>query len=153
MVKTIETGRLYGVISPILEDGKFIKCEPVFIDNWLYKKPSTYYIELTQTFGIRAGVYRFEEVDIGEYGKPCFLPASRKKIGNGHSYFIPFQPTKNHTNPRCQNYYKFPTVNAVSVNSSYLRIVNVGILFPNKFVAIIADRNLAEEELLSAIDR
>ena len=39
MANKIETGRLYGVISPILPDGEFVKCKPIFIDYWAYNHP------------------------------------------------------------------------------------------------------------------
>lgn len=96
----IRAGRLYGVITPILPDGEFVKCEPVFVDCWGSKKTSAYYLGIKPTpheqFS-KSGISHFERVDINVYGNEVFLPASRKKINDGKEYFIVFQPTKNHT--------------------------------------------------------
>ena len=95
----------------------------------------------------RSGISEFKEIDIRQYGKPVFLPASRKKIYDGNEYFIIFQPSKNHTKAAMQNYFKIPGISTSTCDNSYLRILNVGIQFPNKFVAYIADRELTEKEL------
>ena len=86
MANKIETGRLYGVISQILPDGNFIKCEPVFVDAWLYKHPSAYYLGIKQSYDKRTGISQFEEVDIQTYGKTVFLPANHKKVNDGKTY-------------------------------------------------------------------
>lgn len=148
MANKIETGRLYGVISTILPDGKFVKCKPIFIDYWAYKQPFTYYEGIPYTNKrSQSGISEFKEMDIRQYGKPVFLPASRKKIHDGKEYFIIFQPTKNHTKLAMQNYFKIPGISTTTCDDSYPRILNVGIQFPNKFVAYIADRELTEKEL------
>lgn len=147
---TIKLGQLYGVISPILPDGEFVKCEPVFVDFWNSKNPSDYYLGAKSDVYKDAGILNFEKVDISIYGDKVFLPASRKKINDGKKYFIAFQPTKNRTSPTFRDYYNFPTIKAVD-EPYYSHILNVGILFPNKFVAIISKRELSEKSLLSAI--
>mgnify|MGYP005819381561 FL=1 len=147
--KTIETGRLYGVITPILPDGSFIKCEPVFVDIWPCKHPSNYYLGIKQAYDKKTGISHFEEIDINSYGKTIFLPASHKKVNDGKKYFVMFQSTKNHTKPELQNYCKTPSISLATPDSIY--ILNIGILFPNKFVAIIADRELSDEEMLAII--
>ena len=151
MANKIDEGRLYGVISQILPDGNFIKCEPVFVDAWLYKHPSAYYLGIKQSYDKRTGISQFEEVDIQTYGKTVFLPANHKKVNDGNKYFIMFQPTKNYTKPELRNYNRIPAISLATPNSSYIYILNVGILFPNKFVTMIADRELSEEEMLAAI--
>ena len=153
-IKTIETGRLYGVITPILPDGSFIKCEPVFVDNWLYKlynHPSNYYLGIKQAYGKKTGISHFEEIDINLYGKTVFLPASHKKVNDGKKYFVMFQSTKNHTKLEFRNYYKIPSISVATPDSIYIYNLNIGILFPNKFVAIIDDRELSDEEMLAII--
>ena len=149
MANKIETGRLYGVISPILPDGEFVKCKPIFIDYWAYKPPHTYYegIEYTNKKS-QLGISEFKKMDIRQYGKPVFLPASRKKIHDGKEYFIIFQPTKNHTKLAMQSYFKIPAISTTTCDDFCPLILNVGILFPNKFVAYIADKELTEKELI-----
>lgn len=153
--KEIKTGRLYGVIAPILPDGRFVKCEPVFVDFWNLKDPSDYYIgvkfDSDKHLSKKSGISHFEKIDISTYGKKVFLPASRNKINDGKKYFIAFQPTKNYTRGEFKNYYDFPSVSATTQDRYYSYVVNVGILFPNKFVTLIANRELSEEYLQSAI--
>ncbi len=148
MANKIHDGRLYGVISQILPDSEFVKCKPIFVERWVYSQPSTYYegIPFTNEQS-QSGISEFKEIDIRQYGKPVFLPASRKKIYDGNEYFIIFQPSKNHTKAVMQNYFKIPGISTSTCDHSYLRILNVGILFPDKFVAYIADRELTEKEL------
>ena len=153
MVETINTGRLYGVITPILQNGKFVKCEPVFIDDMLYKNPSAFYLGEKQVFHPRMGISHFKKIDIRQYGKPVFLPANHKMINDGKTHFVMFQPTKDHTKICLQSYYRFPEISVTTPNSWYSAIINVGILFPNKFVSMIADREISEEELFLAIDK
>lgn len=150
MATNIKLGRLYGVISPILPDGEFVKCEPVFVDFWNSKNPSDYYLGATSALYEDAGILNFEKVDISMYGAKVFLPTSRKKINDGKEYFIAFQPTKNYTKPLFQNYHAFPIIR-VPDEPYYSRILNIGILFPNKFVAIVSKNELSEKALLSAI--
>ena len=152
-INKIETGRLYGVIAPILPDGEFCICEPIFVDSRAYQKPSAYYLGMKKTSpSKRMGISHFEEIDTTMYGNTIFLPASRKKINDGKKYFILFQPSKNRTRLSLQNYYKFPTLTATfGEDVCFSSILNIGILFPNKFVAIIADSELSEKELLSVI--
>lgn len=148
MANKIETGRLYGVISPILSDGEFVKCKPVFVESWASSQPSTYYEGIPYTNKqSRSGISEFKELDIRQYGKPVFLPASRKKIHDGKEYFIIFQLTKNHTKLSMRNYFKYPEISTTTCADSYPHILNVGILFPNKFVVYIADSELSEKEL------
>lgn len=153
MTEKIKAGRLYGVIAPILPDGEFVKCEPVFIDYWIYKNPSTFYIgkKFTQTSTGRMGISEFEEIDIRKFGKPIFLPANRKRINDGKKYFIVFQQSKNHTKPPHAPYSRSPYASTATDDSILPDILNVGILFPNKFVIIDADRELSNEELLAFI--
>ena len=152
MATNIKLGQLFGVISPILPDGEFVKCEPVFVDFWNSKNPSDYYLGAKSDLYEDAGILDFKKVDINVYGDKVFLPASRKKINDGKKYFIAFQPTKNYTKPSLQNYYVFPTIKLVD-EPYYSRILSVGILFPNKFVAIISKRELSKKTLLSAIQQ
>ena len=148
MANKIKTGRLYGVISPILPEGEFVKCKPIFIDCWDYKPPYTYYEGIPYTTKqSRSGISEFKEMDIRQYGTPVFLPASRKKIHDGKEYFIIFQLSKNHTKLSMRNYFKYPGISTTACDDSYPLLLNVGILFPNKFVAYITDRELTEKEL------
>lgn len=148
MANKINEGRLYGVISQILPDGEFVKCKPIFVERWIYSQPSTYYEGIHYTNEqSQSGISEFKEIDIRQYGKPVFLPASRKKIYDGNEYFIIFQPSKNHTKVAMQNYFKVPGISTSTCDDSYPRILNVGIQFPNKFVAYISDRELTEKEL------
>lgn len=132
-----------------MPDGEFVKCEPVFVDYWGPKNPSDYYLGFKST-SYEGGISDFKKVDINMYGDKVFLPASRKKINDGKKYFIAFQPSKNYTISVLQNYHVFPMI--VPINETYYsRTLNVGILFPDKFVAIISKEELSEETLLSAL--
>lgn len=155
MAKKIKFGRLYGVIAPILPDGEFVKCEPVFVNTRNPQNPSDYYlgvkkIHKTSILSEEVGISHFERIDITTYGKKVFLPASRNKINDGKQYFIAFQPSKNCTKACLRNYYICPEI-AAGQDEYYSHILNVGILFPNKFVALIATEELSEEYLQSAI--
>lgn len=148
MANKIDEGRLYGVISPILPDGEFVKCRPIFVERWGSTQPSAYYEGINYTNKqSQLGTSEFKEVDIRPYGKPVFLPASRKKINDGNEYFIIFQPSKNYTRVTMKRYFKIPTISTTRDDDSYPHILNVGILFPNKFVAYISDSEVEEKEL------
>lgn len=148
MANKIVEGRLYGVISPILPDGEFVKCRPIFVERWGPTQPSAYYEGINYTNKqSQLGTSEFKEVDIRPYGKPVFLPASRKKINDGKEYFIIFQATKNHTRVTMRNYMKIPEISITSCDDSYPHILNIGILFPDKFVAYIANSELSEKKL------
>ncbi len=148
MANKIVEGRLYGVISPILPDGEIVKCKPVFVEGWTSSQPSTYYEGIPFTNkNFQSGISEFKEIDIRQYGKPVFLPASRKKINDGKEYFIIFQATKNHTRVTMRNYMKIPEISITSCDDSYPHILNIGILFPDKFVAYIANSELSEKKL------
>lgn len=154
--KTIETGQLCGVISSILPDGKFIKCEPIFVDYWNSENPSAYYRGIKPSHLRRSpktGISHFEEIDINMYDK-ISLPSSPNKINDGKKYFIPFHPSQNCTKSVLRNAYSyrnFPIIIARPDNY-FSQILNVGILFPDKFVAVISKRELPEEALLFAIE-
>ena len=81
MANKIVEGRLYGVISPILQDGEIVKCKAVFVEGWTSSQPSTYYEGIPFTNkNFQSVISEFKEIEIRQYGKPVFLPASRKKL-------------------------------------------------------------------------
>ena len=159
----ISTGRLYGVISPILPDGEFVKCKPVFIDYWadlssssscsddgyipkpkLIDSPFSYdhipkYVPVIETSN-----FKFKEIDVCPYGPLVDLPASPEQVNDGKDHFIKFSPRSFLRNGRL-SYDKVPVLGTADVFGP--RILNVGILFPETFVTFISDRELSAEEL------
>lgn len=156
---------LYGAIAQILPNGEFEKCDPIFrIDDWdmnpphysLKKKrmdyltriilqegrknPNPYPVNQPYFYYQKIGEkVQFEKVDIRKYGSPIFLPASHKKINDGRTYFIRFEPTKNISGGTpCIAY------------SSKIKRINVGILFPKLFVTNYSDEEISEKELFAA---
>lgn len=76
---------LYGMIGKVKKNGSVVKCTPVFRE-----KPNSYY---TVTRNQNDEV-TYTPIDIGCYGQPIFLPASKKKIDDGKEYFFIFQRSK-----------------------------------------------------------
>ena len=84
--------------------------------------------------------------------KKCFLPASHKKIDDDKEYFLVFQPTKNYTKLEFKEQYRDFPIMGIPEKYFSTRILNIGILFPNKFVVVISHREMSEAELLDAIE-
>ncbi len=163
----IRIGRLYGVISPILPDGEFVKCKPIFIDYWADLSSSSScsdggYIPKPKLIGspfsydnipkyvsvIENSNFKFKETDIQRYGTLVNLPASPEKIKNGKEYFIRFHPKSFLRNGR-PYYNPVPILGTDDILGP--RILNVGILFPETFVTFISNRELTEKELHSLL--
>lgn len=77
-------GFLYGMIGQVKKNGKVVKCIPVF------REKDDYYT-LTRN---KNGEVICTPIDIGCYGQPLFLPATKKKIDDGKEYFFIFQRSK-----------------------------------------------------------
>lgn len=76
---------LYGMIGKVEKNAMVVKCIPVFADS------SNRYYKQTKT---ESGEVEYTPIELWRYGQPLFLPASKKKIGDGQEYFFIFQPTK-----------------------------------------------------------
>jgi len=137
--------KLYGVVSEILPDGQIAVCEPIF-KNYLNLKDKKLYRLVTEEVEISTGTKltypkQLKEIDVSSFGKPVFLPASIEKIGDGNKYFIYFQSTLNATKGEYRDYCDIPIMRWID-NDFFTRRdcppinLNVGIKFPDKFVAI-----------------
>lgn len=80
---------LYGMIGRVEKNEKVVKCTAVF------RNDSNEYYTCTRNGG---GEIEYTPIDIACYGQPLFLPASKKKIGDGKDYFFIFQPSKSKQN-------------------------------------------------------
>lgn len=123
--------KLYGIISQIYEPGTFAKCTPIFIKPIKKGTPTEFY-RIDDTGKIT-------EVDLSQYDKPIFLPASRKKINDGKEYFIIYRSFQNSTQARHKTYR--PDFIAITTDGSEYwmpRSLSIGIKFPDKFVCVLA---------------
>ena len=127
--------RLCGVITKILPNGEFAKCNPVFVkeSNFGFSEPPLvippppYYHYKKNIIDGKEVIVGFEMLDIQLYGPKVFLPANHKKMNNGKEYYVVYQPTKNYKNGI--QHWGIPC-------SRLPCITNVGILFPNKFITV-----------------
>lgn len=85
----IGTLYLYGMIGRVEKNGKVVKCTAVFRNN----SNENYTCTRNEEREIE-----YTPIDIACYGQPLFLPASKKKIGDGKEYFFIFQPSKSKQN-------------------------------------------------------
>ena len=137
--------KLYGVISEIGKENEFFLCEPVYVMA-LEEKVSKYY-RINESGDL-------EEIDIGKYGSPVFLPAARKKVGDGNKYFIVFKKSQNYTRRESCTFFSAPMVRVLTeedaeldLRTLNLRTLSVGIKFPDKFVCVYKENQLTAEEL------
>lgn len=121
-----KTMRLYGMIGQVKKNKTVTKCKPVFRD-W-----SKNIYEAQVVDGI---IIDFIPTDLSQYGNPVFLPASKKKIGDGKEYFFVFQHTKSK-----QNFYGDYWVYSESKD------ISVGVYDNSEFV-VLAEPNLDEETM------
>ena len=130
---------LYGAISQICSDGVFSKCTPIFVSA-LEKKYTKFY-RLDKN-GEPA------EIDLNSYGKPVFLPASRKKVNDGKEYFIVYRSTQNHTKRQYATYFE-PIRIPISAGGELYWLpssLSMGIRFPDQFVVVLAPE-ISEDKL------
>ena len=152
--------KLYGVITEILPNGQISVCEPIFTDYW--RKDKKLYRLITEDVEIFSSYTRIctfpkklEEVDISEYGTPLFLPASRKKIGDGKKYFVIYQPSKNATIGT--EYHSSTTLFGLTqetfIQRDFIPIhLTIGIKFPSSFIAVKKSSKLSTDELRDYIN-
>lgn len=136
----LRCGKLCGVITQILPNGSFVKCEPVWADiDDSHIVPKKYYRSLTDDFG---QICEFYEIDIKSYGPKVYLPANHKQINDGKEHFVVFRESQ------CTS--KTIAYRAIvnKVDTDYLQVFNIGILFPKTFIWKISKKPLSEEELL-----
>lgn len=80
---------LYGMIGRVEKKETVVKCTAVF------RNDSNQHYTCTRNEG---GEIEYTPIDIACYGQPLFLPASKKKIGDGKEYFFIFQQSKSKQN-------------------------------------------------------
>ena len=142
--------KLYGVLTQVMPEGECAVCKPIYTDYW-EKKPTKFYrlkIKSHKNKWIFNGYeivdfYELYEVDIGEYGKPQFLPLSKNKIGDGKEYFVIFQESK------ClEEDFDFPLTFYYNDNGDgNTYFLNIGIKFPKTFfVADISYKEILVDE-------
>lgn len=85
----IGTLYLYGMIGRVEKNGKVVKCTAVF------RNDSNQHYTCTRN---EERNFEYTPTDVACYGQPLFLPASKKKIGDGKEYFFIFQPSKSKQN-------------------------------------------------------
>lgn len=77
---------LYGMIGKVKKNGAVVKCTPVFRDDSGNK-----YYTCTRN---ENGETIVTPIEIGCYGQPVFIPASKEKIDDRKEYFFIFQAKK-----------------------------------------------------------
>lgn len=147
--------RLYGVITKIQPDGEFAVCEPIFVNHFEKREGKNrkrrfyraIYDDLSSTMDIHGKIITsFEEVDMSEYGTPRFLPYCSKQVAYDKEYFVILPSYTNYTDSRFWNYNEFPIVTYFGSPSWLPKKLTVGIMFPNKYVAVT--KNLTKDALL-----
>lgn len=135
--------KVYGVISKILEPGTFTMCTPVFVDPYERGKYTKFYRPDDKG--------QVTEFDLAQYGKPIFLPASKKKINDGKEYFIIYRSTQNATQKRYVTYTLHSIAICPGEEASWMaKSLSMGIKFPDKFVCVLA-ANIDKERLENMI--